>query len=179
MTLFRAAIHAIVAILALSASALTAPSASAQNASDAAVVQTATLAELGQALTDLGLTYDESPIFPGYLRARTADNLVFHVGVTACNDSDANCLGVHMLGYWFFNQSRRPEAIDRVMEFGLRYDFAKTFVAHLNPEQQDVAFIARYVITDYGISRGNLRENISVFTQFLPLFSEAMTGMGD
>jgi hypothetical protein len=139
--------------------ALAAMPAQAQTTPPDAVMRQLDLEDLRAVLGELDLWVNKEGVDEEgdyFLEVETADGLVYHLFGASCDDDDPAkaCLGLNMVATFSLKDAADIHA---VMD-GISYAFLKVYRAG------DEVKIARYVIFDGGITRDNMKANISVFS---------------
>jgi len=78
-------------------------------------------------------------------------DVVHNAGLEVCNTGAPGCLGLHLVTIWNLDGAVNVEAVNA---FNGRSSFSKATAAG------DQALVTRYVISDGGVSRKNIEENI-------------------
>ena len=114
-------------------------------------------------ISQLGFEY-EGVMLPGGEKAllvETATGSRFQITPMAC-DTTGRCRGMHMVAMFETKVDRRT-----VMAFNDRYAFVSAGMTGDN-----LAYLARYEIADFGLPRGNIAVSIDVFLETARLFVE-------
>jgi hypothetical protein len=109
--------------------------------------------ELGLTLTDEGVDGDGDY----YLEVESETGLLFYLYGAGCSEADPaqGCLGLNMVASFTLND----EADVHEVMYSVSYAFMKIY------RSGDDIKASRYVIFDGGITRENMKENVSVFVQ--------------
>lgn len=121
--------------------------------------------ELGYTLTDEGI--NENGDY--YLEIQSESGLIFYLYGGGCSEEDPakGCLGLDMIATFTLNDEADPhEVVDSVS-----YKFMKVYRS-----DQDIK-ASRYLIFDGGITRENMKENVSVFVQIADRIWEQLLGL--
>ncbi|MEM1379998.1 MAG: YbjN domain-containing protein [Pseudomonadota bacterium] len=114
-------------------------------------------------VSQLGHKY-EGVMLPGGEKAllvETDAGARFQITPMAC-DPSGRCRGMHMVSMFQTEVDRRT-----VMAFNDRYAFVSAGMS-----SDELAYLARYEIADYGLPRGNIAVSINVFLETANLFAE-------
>jgi len=121
--------------------------------------------ELGYKLADEGV--DEDGDY--YLELQSDSGLMFYLYGAGCSEDDAakDCLGLNMIASFTLNdEADSHEVMDSVS-----YAFMKIY------RSGDDIKASRYLIFDGGITRENMKENVSVFVQIADSIWEQLAGL--
>lgn len=114
-------------------------------------------------VSQLGYDY-EGVMLPGGEKAllvETGRGSRFQITPMAC-DPSGRCRGMHLVSMFETDVDRRT-----VMAFNDRYAFVSAGMSG-----DDLAYLARYEIADFGLPRGNIAVSIDVFLETASLFVE-------
>lgn len=121
--------------------------------------------ELGYTLADEGV--DEDGDY--YLEVQSDSGLMFYLYGAGCAEDDPakGCLGLNMIASFTLNdEADAHEVMDSVS-----YAFMKIY------RSGDDIKASRYLIFDGGITRENMKENVSVFVQIADAIWEQLAGL--
>ncbi len=122
-------------------------------------------AELGHTLADEGV--DEDGDY--YLEVQSESGLMFYLYGAGCSEDDPakECLGLNMIASFTLNDEAD---VHEVMD-SVSYAFMKIY------RSGDDVKASRYLIFDGGITRENMKENLSVFVQIADAVWEQLAGL--
>ncbi len=121
--------------------------------------------ELEYTLADEGV--DEDGDY--YLELQSDSGLMFYLYGAGCSEDDAakDCLGLNMIASFTLNdEADAHEVMDSIS-----YAFMKIY------RSGDDIKASRYLIFDGGITRENMKENVSVFVQIADSIWEQLAGL--
>lgn len=121
--------------------------------------------ELGYKLADEGV--DEDGDY--YLELQSDSGLMFYLYGAGCSEDDAakDCLGLNMIASFTLNdEADAHEVMDSIS-----YAFMKIY------RSGDDIKASRYLIFDGGITRENMKENVSVFVQIADSIWEQLAAL--
>lgn len=139
------------------------------------VFNAVTKADIISVLDELGWEHEPSEEFKDFTFVTTADGWVFHIGTRVCDlkDQPPGCLGIEMLGYWGMDDLDEAALAKAVTKFNQSNVIGKAWIGTAS-DSDLAAWMARYVITDNGISRGNIYANLIEFNAAMGSFDEAL-----
>lgn len=114
-------------------------------------------------VSQMGLDYEGVTLPNGdkALLVSTATGSRFQITPMACGQ-DGRCKGMHLVSMFETDVDRRT-----VSAFNDRYAFVSAGLS-----KQDLAYLARYEIADFGLPRGNIAVSIDVFLETSRLFAD-------
>lgn len=117
-------------------------------------------------LSQMQLSYEGVTLPNGQkaLLVEAPDGAQFQVTPMAC-DAGGRCRGMHLVAMFQTDVDRRT-----VMAFNDRYAFVSAGLS-----RENLAYLSRYEIADYGLPRGNIAVSIDVFLETSRLFTEHLT----
>ncbi len=144
--------------------------ASAQVNSPEQIASDFSLETLSGILTEMGFQYAQqsTPNNTTMLRVTGPSGLIFFIEPRACNSG--RCVGLSMNALY---QRSNPYAYEEINAYNDRYVFMKSM--RLNDGS---ALLSRYVTADFGIPRGNIAINITVFNNLASRFPEDVDSLG-
>lgn len=123
------------------------------------------LAPFGNAVTIADRQTPEGRPFVEASFAQLKINMFF----TACPPGQPNqCQGLYMLAFWPKPPERNPQNLANAAgDFNRLYEFSKAGVSVAGEP-----FVARYLISDFGVKRGTLRREVTNFVVLAQRFNQ-------
>lgn len=123
------------------------------------------LAPFGTAVTIADRQTPEGRPFVEASFAQLKINMFF----TACPPGQPNqCQGLYMLAFWPKPPERNPQNLAQAAgDFNRLYEFSKAGVSVAGEP-----FVARYLISDFGVKRGTLRREVTNFVVLAQRFNQ-------
>jgi hypothetical protein len=139
------------------------------------VLNAVTLNDVRSIIDELDWTREPSEEIDGFDLVTTYDGWIFHIGTRICDikDQPPGCLGIEMLAYWAMDEVDYNELADLINEFNRTSVIGKAYISTAS-DSNLAAWVARYVITDNGISSKNIYANLIEFNAALAAFDEEL-----
>jgi hypothetical protein len=169
--LLRAGIAAML-VMAAGQMPAAAQQASQGNADDRTEVVAFTPTSVREILAPFGsgvvVTDRQTPEGRAYVEAGFGQ-LKINMFFTACNpQSPAQCEGLYMLAFWPKPAERNLANLTQAAsDFNRLYEFSKAGVSVAGEP-----FVARYLISDFGVKRGTLRREVTNFVALAQRFNQ-------